>query len=76
MCIDWKNKLGPKPIIPSERREQKNKDTHPVFSKNPQVAAIELVDSAYNIVELYDAKSPYQKEWKQRWLEKARELGI
>jgi len=36
---------------------------------------LSLVDGAYEIVYLYDAKSPDQKKWKEKWLKKAKELG-
>lgn len=36
---------------------------------------LELVDGAYEIVELFNPKSPAQKSWKENWLEKAKKLG-
>lgn len=36
---------------------------------------VELVDGAYEIVELFNATSPAQIEWKRAWLEKARKHG-
>lgn len=36
---------------------------------------LSLIDGAYDIVELYKAKSPAQKKWKQEWLKKARKFG-
>jgi hypothetical protein len=47
----------------------------PVYSSKPQVAAIELLDGAYDIIEIWKAESPSQKAWKTAWLSKARELG-
>ena len=41
---------------------------------NPQSELSELVDGAYNIVELWDAETKAQKDWQRRWLEKARKL--
>ena len=37
-------------------------------------AALTLIDGAYNIVELWEAKTPYQKQWKKRWLATAKKL--
>jgi len=37
--------------------------------------AIELVDGAWEVVELYKPKSPAQAAWKRDWLRKAREVG-
>ena len=37
--------------------------------------AIELVDGAWEIVELFPAKSPAQEAWKREWLRRAREVG-
>ena len=33
-----------------------------------------LIDSALPIVEIFKCESPAQKEWKKRWIEKAREV--
>lgn len=38
-------------------------------------AATSLVDGAYNIVELWEAETPSQIEWKRKWLNDARILG-
>lgn len=35
------------------------------------VALQELVDGAYNIVELWKAKTPSQQNWKDEWMTKA-----
>jgi hypothetical protein len=48
---------------------------YPVYSKKPEVAAIELLDGAYDIIEIWKAESPAQIAWKQAWLTKAKELG-
>lgn len=37
--------------------------------------AVELMDGCYEIVEIFDATTPSQIEWKKNWLEKARKLG-
>lgn len=34
-----------------------------------------LIDGAYSIVELWEAKSPSQRKWKADWLRKARKHG-
>ena len=36
---------------------------------------LELVDGAYELVELYKPESPAQEEWKRNWLEKAIRAG-
>jgi hypothetical protein len=36
---------------------------------------LELVDAAYEIVELYNPSSPAQEAWRLNWLEKARKAG-
>ena len=36
---------------------------------------LSLIDGAYEIVELFIAKTPAQFEWKREWLKKAREVG-
>lgn len=35
----------------------------------------ELMDGAYDIIEMWKAQSPSQIAWKKSWLTKARELG-
>jgi hypothetical protein len=45
-----------------------------IFSKKPEVAAMELIDGAYEIVELWEPTMEHQAEWKRLWLEKAREI--
>ena len=37
--------------------------------------AIALVDAAWKVVELFQPKSPAQKEWKREWFRRAREVG-
>lgn len=34
-----------------------------------------LIDGCYEVVELFDAKTPSQVEWKRKWLEAARQHG-
>jgi hypothetical protein len=53
----------------------KIKPTCGLFSKHRDVAAVELIDGAYEIVELWRAEFPSQKKWQKAWLKKARELG-
>jgi hypothetical protein len=38
--------------------------------------AIELVDGAFEQVELYNPESDAGREWKQRWLSMAKELFV
>ena len=46
------------------------------YSSSKAKALVELIDGAYEIVEIMDVKdSPYNKAWKAAWLAKARELG-
>lgn len=47
----------------------------PFYSSKKDVAVIELLDGAYDIIETWAAESPSQKAWKNIWLAKARELG-
>lgn len=49
--------------------------SYPVYSSKPEVAAIELLDGAYDIIEIWKAETPSQKAWKVAWLSKARALG-
>jgi hypothetical protein len=38
---------------------------------------LQLVDGAYDIIEIYDASSsPYNTEWRKQWLQAARECGV
>jgi len=37
--------------------------------------AIAVVDGAWEVVELFQPKSPAQEEWKRKWLRLAREVG-
>lgn len=48
---------------------------YPDYSKSPEIAAVELLDGAYDVVELWSAKTPAQAVWKKAWMAKARELG-
>lgn len=41
----------------------------------PELSMLELVDGAYDIVELWPALTPVQKIWKKKWLECARKHG-
>ena len=46
------------------------------YSSSKAKALVELIDCAYEIVEVWNvADSPYNKAWKAAWLAKARELG-
>ena len=36
---------------------------------------LELVDAAYELVEIYKPESPSQDAWRRDWLEKARKAG-
>lgn len=47
----------------------------PKYSTDKKVAAIELLDAAYDVVELYSPTSPYGIAWRASWLKKAKELG-
>lgn len=47
----------------------------PIYSKCPNVALVELIDGAYDIIEIWKAESPSQVAWKKAWMAKARELG-
>lgn len=46
------------------------------YSKDKNKAALELVDAACDLIELYKPESPYNKLWRESWLKKAKELGI
>ena len=59
--------------LPTEK--PKFKTAGQIFSSKPSVAAIELIDGAYDIIEAWKPEGPFNKEWKKRWMEKARELG-
>lgn len=48
---------------------------YPEYSKDQRKAAVELIDGAYDVVELWQAESPAQVAWKAAWLAKAKELG-
>lgn len=37
--------------------------------------AIALVDGAWEIVEMFQPKSPAQEAWKREWMRRAREVG-
>jgi hypothetical protein len=45
------------------------------FSKDPEKAAIELIDGAYDLIEIFKPQSPAQNQWRLAWLKKAKELG-
>ena len=47
----------------------------PVYSTKPEFALVELIDGAYDIIEIWKAESPAQISWKKAWMAKARELG-
>jgi hypothetical protein len=47
----------------------------PIYSTKPEVALVELIDGAYDIIEIWKAESPAQIAWKKAWMAKARELG-
>ena len=53
--------------------QEKTRDD--VYSCDKMVAAIELLDGAYDIVEIWKAETPSQIAWKSAWLAKARKLG-
>lgn len=38
-------------------------------------SAVSLIDGAYDIVEIWKPEGAYNIAWKQRWLERASELG-
>jgi hypothetical protein len=58
------------------KQKQQTEPTPPRFSADPAKALLELVDAAYDLVEIYDTgDSPYNRVWKKAWLQKARELG-
>ena len=40
------------------------------------VQLLELVDGALEIVALWKAESPAQKEWQANWIKKAKEMGV
>ena len=50
-------------------------ETSRIFSSHRDIALLELVNEAYDIIELWNAKSPSQESWKKEWLKKAKELG-
>jgi hypothetical protein len=65
-------------LMPSRKKDPRPKPLKsPMiqFSKAPQTAAIELIDGAYDLVETYKPEGPYNIQWRQAWLSKARELG-
>lgn len=47
----------------------------PNYSNQPSVALVELIDGAYDIIEIWKAEAPAQIAWKKAWMAKARELG-
>jgi hypothetical protein len=44
-------------------------------ASQPEWSLLELIDGAYEIVELWPALTPAQKIWKRRWLAEARNCG-
>lgn len=48
---------------------------YPVCSSKREIDSLELLDGAYDIIEIWNAATPAQIEWKKNWLVKARELG-
>lgn len=65
------------PVYPNQIDIHGRKSNDPEELKNLTNLAryITLIDGAYDIVELWDAKTPAQKEWKEGWLREAQELG-
>ena len=53
------------------------KQTIQVFSEDNKVAAIELLDGVYDLVEIWQPKPEevYNKKWRESWLKRARECG-
>lgn len=53
------------------------KKTIQVFSEDNKVAAIELLDGVYDLVEIWQPKPEevYNKKWRESWLKRARECG-
>jgi len=51
------------------------KDPVITFSKAPNTAALELIDGAYDLIEVYKPEGAYNIQWRNAWLAKARELG-
>lgn len=39
------------------------------------VLMFELIDGAYDVVELWKVETPAQRKWRVEWLEKARKVG-
>ena len=68
--------LGSKAIPDKKKlRPGKSRPTPPVFSADDDTAARELIDAAYDVVEIYDVNgSPYNQVWKQAWLKRANEI--
>ena len=63
--------------MPKNRKLTKDdfESGYPEYSDRKEDAMMELIDGAYDIIQLFVAESPSQKVWKERWLAKARELG-
>ncbi len=51
------------------------KDKLPIYSKDKEIAAKELINGAYDLIEMYQPTGEYNKKWRLNWLAKARELG-
>ena len=64
--------------VPSRTRKSQRRNTPPtppVFSADDDTAARELIDAAYDVVEICDVNgSPYNQVWKQAWLKRANEI--
>lgn len=51
------------------------KDKLTIYSKDEKTASRELIDGAYDLVEMHFPTGEYSKKWRLNWLAKARELG-
>ncbi len=45
------------------------------LTSSPELSLLELIDGAYDIVEIWPAVTPAQKIWKRKWLDNARKHG-
>ncbi len=58
------------------KKKKQYEPTPQKYSSEREKALLELVDGAYDIIELYKPEgSAYNKVWRETWLRKARELG-
>lgn len=58
-----------------EKRDSLEVENKKLKAENKKL--IELVDGAYEIVEIYNSgASEYNNKWKREWLQKAKDLGI